>query len=168
MLVVLLGILGGGLYAGWRYTQDQYYVGSTDAGQLAIFRGVPGQIAGFDLSSVHETSPARLANLTTVAQDQVRKGIQTDSQVQAQKVLSELTDNNPANPNLKPICSPTAAPTAAGTGQPSGVPTAGTPTTTTRAPVTGTPSNAPVATPDAPPSEPALPVDDPVGCRPAD
>jgi serine/threonine protein phosphatase PrpC len=168
MLVVLLGILGGGLYAGWRYTQDQYYVGSTEAGQLAIFRGVPGQIAGFDLSSVHETSPARLASLTVVAQDQVRKGIQTDSQAQAQKVLAELTDNDPSNPNLKPICLPSgAAPSAGSTLQPSATPATGTVATPTVG-VTTPPVTTPVATPDAPPSEPAPPVDDPVGCRPAD
>ena len=46
-------LLGGGLWAGWKYTQSQYYVGVTDDGQVAVFQGVPGQIAGFDLSSVH-------------------------------------------------------------------------------------------------------------------
>ena len=78
LLLLLLGLLGGGLYLGWQYTQDQYYVGATDAGQLAIFRGVPGQIAGLDLSSVNETSAARLDDLTTVAQDRVKQGIQAD------------------------------------------------------------------------------------------
>src|SRR4051812_48298649 len=56
MLLALLVILGGGLFAGWSYTQRQYYVGATEQGQLAVFRGVPGQIAGLDLSSVHSTS----------------------------------------------------------------------------------------------------------------
>ena len=42
MLAALLVILGGGLFAGWSYTQRQYYVGATDNGQLAVFRGVPG------------------------------------------------------------------------------------------------------------------------------
>src|SRR4051812_12051084 len=46
LLLALLVVLGGGLYFGYRYTQNQYYVGATDSGQLAIFRGVPGQIAG--------------------------------------------------------------------------------------------------------------------------
>src|SRR5689334_7086015 len=45
LLLVLLGVLGGGLYLGWQYTQKQYYVGATEQGQLAVFRGVPGQIA---------------------------------------------------------------------------------------------------------------------------
>ncbi|HET9516964.1 MAG TPA: PP2C family serine/threonine-protein phosphatase [Actinoplanes sp.] len=156
LLVVLLGLLGGGLWAGWRYTQDQYYVGATDTGQLAIFRGVPGQIAGFDLSSVHETSSARLDELTPVAQDRVRTGIQADDRAAAQRLLAQLTDQDPTNPNLKPICPPSGAPTT-GAGTPTGQPSA----------APGTPSVAGVA-PDALSAEPIPPVDDPAGCRPAD
>jgi serine/threonine protein phosphatase PrpC len=167
LLVVLLGILGGGLWAGWRYTQDQYYVGSTDAGQLAIFRGVPGQIAGFDLSSVHETSTARLDDLTTVAQDRVRTGIQVDSRPEAQRLLAQLTDQNPTNPNLKPICQPVGEPTASA-GAPTVQPTVGVTATPTRTLTPSAPGVAPVATPGAPPTESIPPVDDPVGCRPAD
>jgi protein phosphatase len=167
LLAVLLGLLGGGLWAGWRYTQDQYYVGANDAGQLAIFRGVPGQIAGLDLSSVHETSPARLNDLTTVAQDRVRQGIQADSRSEAQRVLTELTDNTPSNLNLKPICSSGAAPTA-GAGEPSVLPSADAAPTPGRTNASSAPGIAPVSTPDALPSDAAPPVDDPVGCRPAD
>ena len=69
LVLVLLGVLGGGLWLGYRYTQQQYYVGATDTGQLAVFQGVPGQIAGLDLSSVNETSnTTRLDDLTAVAQ----------------------------------------------------------------------------------------------------
>jgi protein phosphatase len=168
LLLALLGVLGGGLYLGWQYTQKQYYVGATEQGQLAIFRGVPGQIAGLDLSSVNETSPARLDDLTSVAQDRVKQGIHADSQPDAQRRLAELTSNEPSNPNLKPICvagsaAPTepatqsSLPSAAGTTSSPGLPT------TTSAPVT-----TPATTPDAQPSESAPPVVDPVGCRPVD
>jgi PPM family protein phosphatase len=169
LLLLLVGVLGGGLWAGWRYTQDQYYVGATDSGQLAVFRGVPGQIAGLDLSSVNETSQARLDELTTVAQDRVKQGIQADSRPDAQRRLAELTNDNPSNPNLKPIC------TAAGT-EPSTPPSttpstlpssAGTPSTSGGSPAT-TPATAPATTPDAQASDAAPPVADPVGCRPVD
>jgi protein phosphatase len=164
LLVVLLGLLGGGLWAGWRYTQDQYYVGATDAGQLAIFRGVPGQIAGFNLSSVHETSQARLDDLTTVAQDRVRQGIQAPDRTEAQRKLAQLTDPNPSNLNLKPICSPSSAPSAGAPVEPTVQPSVSTP-----ARITATsPSVQPTTTPDAPPSEALPQVVDPRGCRPAD
>jgi len=170
LLVALLAVLGGGLYLGWQYTQDQYYVGATDAGQLAVFRGVPGEIAGVDLSSVHETSEARLDDLTTVAQDRVKQGIQADSQDDAQRRLAELTSSEPSNPNLKPICSPSTGAENSATQpvDPSVQPSAGQTSAPGRINASSAPASAPISTPDAPPSEPAPPVVDPVGCRPVD
>ncbi|MEU7903763.1 protein phosphatase 2C domain-containing protein [Actinoplanes sp. NPDC049118] len=170
LVLLLLGVLGGGLYLGWQYTQKQYYVGATPQGQLAIFRGVPGQIAGLDLSSVNETSPARLDDLTLVAQARVKEGIHADSQPDARRRLAELTSDEPSNPNLKPICSPSSpAPTVTQPVNPSGVPSAA---GKTSSPGRNTPSSAPAlapaTTPDALPSDSAPPVIDPVGCRPVD
>jgi len=173
LLLVLLGVLGGGLWMGYRYTQDQYYVGATESGQLAIFRGVPGQIAGLDLSSVNETSSARLDDLTTVAQDRVKQGIQADSRPEAQRQLAELTSNVPSNPNLKPFC-PTAGPDASG--QPSANPLSNPPSPAASGPTSSVPgrtaisapANAPSTVPDAQPSDTSSTGSDPVGCRPVD
>ncbi|GID98582.1 protein phosphatase 2C domain-containing protein [Amorphoplanes digitatis] len=170
LVLLLLGVLGGGLYLGWQYTQKQYYVGATPQGQLAIYRGVPGQIAGLDLSSVHETSPARLDDLTLVAQARVKEGIHADSQPDARRRLAELTSDEPSNPNLKPICSPSSpAPTVTQPVNPSGAPSAAgkTPSPGRNTPFSA-PALAPATTPDAPPSDSAPPVIDPVGCRPVD
>ncbi|WP_344934678.1 PP2C family protein-serine/threonine phosphatase, partial [Actinoplanes nipponensis] len=170
LLLLLLGILGGGLYLGWQYTQKQYYVGATEQGQLAIFRGVPGQIAGLDLSSVHETSPARLDDLTSVAQDRVKQGIHAANQPDAQRMLQELTSDEPSNPNLKPICvAGSAAPTTPEPVLPSGEPSAAGKTSSPGRPTSSSASAlTPTSTPDAQPSESAPPVVDPVGCRPVD
>ena len=74
-------LLGGGLWVGWRYTQSQYYVGVTDDGTVAVFQGIPGQIAGLDLSTVNYEQPGTsLDDLTPVAQEQGRQGIQADSE----------------------------------------------------------------------------------------
>ncbi|MEV4705627.1 protein phosphatase 2C domain-containing protein [Actinoplanes sp. NPDC049316] len=170
LVLLLLAVLGGGLWMGWRYTQDQYYVGATEQGQLAIFQGVPGQIAGLDLSSVAETSPARLDDLTTVAQDRVKQGIHADSRPDAQRRLLELTSEDASNPNLKPVCTPSSAPPSATPSvKPSGTPAAGKSSAPTRSTTTSVPDLAPATTPDALPSEPTPPVSsDPVGCRPVD
>jgi len=124
LLLVLLVLLGGGLFTGWRYTQSQYYVGATDDGSIAVFRGVPGQIAGLDLSAVHETSDTQLNELTAIAQDRVKQGIPAKNAEDAHRKLAELTSDDPANTNMKPFCSsapvvgsispaaPTADPTA--------------------------------------------------------
>ncbi|GAA0563986.1 protein phosphatase 2C domain-containing protein [Paractinoplanes ferrugineus] len=155
LVLLLLAVLGGGLWFGYRYTQDQYYVGATEAGQLAIFRGVPGQIAGLDLSDVNETSPARLEDLTTVAQERVKQGIHAQDRNDAVETLAELTDDNPTNPNLKPLCStPGTEPTVAAT--------------VTAPPAAAGQSSAPTVaatTPSVQVTESAPPVDDPAGCR---
>ncbi|MBQ0895556.1 protein phosphatase 2C domain-containing protein [Micromonospora sp. U56] len=164
MLVALLVILGGGLFAGWSYTQRQYYVGATEQGQLAVFRGVPGQVAGLDLSSVHSTSQAKLDDLTLAAQEQVKQGIQAKSEPDAVRRLAELTVDDPTNPNLKPVCPP--SPTVAASASPvapTGSPAP--PTPTASRPPAGTVTPAPTTTPDAPASDPVPPVVDPAGCR---
>jgi serine/threonine protein phosphatase PrpC len=153
LVVALLAVLGGGLWAGYRYTQDQYYVGATDAGQLAVFQGVPGQIAGLDLSKVSFTSPARLDELTTVAQERVKQGIHADDQLDARQRLADLTNDVPTNPNLKPLCTLTStAPTTSATGTPSAPPS--TPNTV-------------ASNPAAQASDSVPPAVDPVGCRTA-
>jgi protein phosphatase len=164
LLLALLAVLGGGLWLGYRYTQHQYYVGATEAGQLAIFRGVPGQIAGLDLSSVSSTSGAKLEDLTAVAQERVKQGIHAENQLDAEHRLAELTDDTPTNPNLKPLCTTTStAPITSTSGAPSTLPSTG------KAPVAGT-SPAPIiaaSIPAAPAADSASPVNDPVGCRSA-
>jgi serine/threonine protein phosphatase PrpC len=153
LVVALLVVLGGGLWAGYRYTQNQYYVGATDAGQLAVFRGVPGQVAGLDLSKVSYTSTARLDDLTTVAQERVKQGIHADDQADAQRRLTDLTDDVPTNSNLKPLCTSTStAPTTSATGAPSTLPS--------------TPNTA-ASNPAAQASDSVPPGVDPVGCRTA-
>jgi protein phosphatase len=119
VLVVLLGLLGGGLYFTYQYTQSRYYIGATESGQIAIFRGVPGQVAGFSLSEVREVSQVHLEELTAIAQDQVRKGILADNEADAHKRLNELISNDPSNVNLLPRCpAPSASPTPAPDGSP--------------------------------------------------
>lgn len=115
MALVLLALLTGGVWYGWDYTQRQYYVGATEDGHVAIFRGVPGQIAGLRLSSVHETSPTQLDDLTNLAQDTVRQGIPATTEADARAKLAELTSEDPNNGNLKPRCPPSPTPQVSGT-----------------------------------------------------
>ncbi|WP_405114997.1 protein phosphatase 2C domain-containing protein [Micromonospora sp. NBC_01405] len=176
MLLGLVVILGGVLFASWSYTQRQYYVGATEQGDVAVFRGVQGQVAGLDLSAVHSTSPARLDDLTLAAQEQVKQGIPAKNEPDAERRLAELTSDDPANPNLKPICpagptattdpanpgpatpTPGASRTAVASGEPA------TPSGTATPSAAATLTSSPTTTPDAPPSDTATPAD-PAGCR---
>jgi protein phosphatase len=153
VLLVLMALLGGGLYFGWRYTQSKYYVGVTDDGTVAVFKGIPGQIAGFDLSTVDFVSGTKIEDLTPVAQGQVRQGISAQSQEEAREQLETLLDPN--SMNMLPIC-PTPEPEPTVTPVPNGTTGPGQPS---NAPTTGIPASVPPVT-----TEPALPTGPPA-CR---
>jgi protein phosphatase len=174
LLGVLLLILGGGLWTGWSWTQRQFYVGATEDGDLAVFRGVPGEIAGLNLSRVRATSATKLDDLTTSAQERVKQGIQANDETDANRRLAELTNDDPANPNLKPAC-PTPSgglvdPTGAVTPVPGATeasPTTGaSPGPSTRP--TAPSASVPASTPDALPSDSVPPAFGPADCRPSD
>jgi protein phosphatase len=162
LLAVLLGLLGGGLWAGWKITQSQYYVGATEDGKIAVFQGVPGQIAGLHLSSVHRTSETELDELTSVAQERVKQGIQAKNEADAQRRLDELTRDEPGNPNRKPYCQ-TPAPSAGATTPPAT--TSATPGVTAGATALGATPTATVGPPTTEEPEPTMTVD-PDDCLP--
>jgi protein phosphatase len=149
ILIVLAGLLAGGLWLGWRYTQSKYYVGVTDDGTVAVFQGIPGEIAGFNLSTVDFLSNTKIDELTPVAQEKVREGIPSASQDEAREQLETLLDPN--SRNVLPFC-PTPSPTLEPT-------TPAASATTTTSPAASAPPTA------APTSEPAQPTGPP-DCRP--
>ncbi|HXW44092.1 MAG TPA: protein phosphatase 2C domain-containing protein [Streptosporangiaceae bacterium] len=53
VFVVLVLLIVGGLFVGWRFTQGQYYV-DTDGSHVVIYRGISDQIGGLHLSSVYK------------------------------------------------------------------------------------------------------------------
>ncbi|MDX3076335.1 PP2C family serine/threonine-protein phosphatase [Streptomyces sp. NPDC088354] len=56
VLLVALGVVGGGLYGAYRWTQTQYYVGVKDD-HAAIYQGIEQKLAWVNLSKVHEDRP---------------------------------------------------------------------------------------------------------------
>jgi PPM family protein phosphatase len=77
-LVVLVVLVVGGAYAGWRYTQSQYYVGE-DSGKVVIFRGINQTVAGIKLYSVVQRSSIPVASLPSMDASTVRATITSDS-----------------------------------------------------------------------------------------
>ena len=108
VLAVALAVLAGTGWYGWRDAQSRYYVGATDDGTVAVFRGVPGVPW---LSRVSERSGTRLSDLTPTAQQAVRNGIAASSAADARRTLAGLTRDTPDNPNrVQPTPTPTASP----------------------------------------------------------
>jgi serine/threonine protein phosphatase PrpC len=77
-LVILVVLVVGGAYAGWRYTQSQYYVGE-DSGKVVIFRGINQSVAGIKLYSVAQRFNIPVASLPSMDASTVRATITSDS-----------------------------------------------------------------------------------------
>ncbi|GGK35014.1 protein phosphatase [Pilimelia terevasa] len=123
--LLAIGLVGAAVWGGWAWAQRQFYVGATQDGKVAIFQGVPGDIAGLRLSSVHETTTTSVEELTAVAQGEVRRGIEARSQSDAAATLRRLISDDPANPNRRPFCPPTPTPSPTVILSPDPTPSAG-------------------------------------------
>jgi protein phosphatase len=91
LTALLVVLLGGGLYGGYHYTQTRYYVGVTDDGTVAVFQGVPAEIAGLHFNSEHRRSDTNIDDLTDVAKEAVRKGIAANNEADARRKMDQLT-----------------------------------------------------------------------------
>ncbi len=89
VLVVLLLVIVGGAYAAWRYTQDQYYVG-TDGKQVIIYRGVDQKVLGLNLSSVYQKTGIPLSGVPTSYVQTVRATTTPTSLADAKKTVSTI------------------------------------------------------------------------------
>ncbi len=143
-VVLLLALVAAAGYAGYRWTQTQYYVG-VDSGEVAIYRGVPQQLVGRPLSEVVEPSGVQVSTLPSFAQGQLGDTIAATSLLEARKIVDDLRTQSSA-------CASTPAPD----GCPPGLATSATPSPAASASGTasGTPGTTvtPTVTPTASPS----------------
>lgn len=75
------------------WLDNQWYVainGSAGTGTVAIYQGVPGTLAGFDLSQVYSDSGLALGSMPLFDQELVSKGIPARDYADAQRIVSEL------------------------------------------------------------------------------
>jgi PPM family protein phosphatase len=77
-LLVLVVLVVGGAYAGWRYTQSQYYVGE-NAGQVVIYRGINQSVAGVSLFSVAQRTRIPVSGLPSMDASTVRATVQSSN-----------------------------------------------------------------------------------------
>jgi protein phosphatase len=89
LFVLLAAVVIGGLYLGWRYTQDQYYVGA-DGGQVAIFQGINQSVAGIHLSHVHQRTGIPLAGVPSQDQPSIRATVTATSLTAAQTIVNTI------------------------------------------------------------------------------
>jgi serine/threonine protein phosphatase PrpC len=89
-LVVLLAVIVGGGYIGWRWTQEQYYVGADSKGEVVIYRGVSQRIAGISLSRPYQHTGIRLAQVPAPYQQTVKSTDPASSLGSAQAIIANV------------------------------------------------------------------------------
>ncbi|MGW7003793.1 PP2C family protein-serine/threonine phosphatase [Streptomyces sp. NPDC054933] len=88
--VVVLALIGGGVYGGYQWTQSQYYVGA-NGDHVAVYQGISQNLLGMDLSKVHQDFPQiELKYLPSYQRTQVQGTIAEDNLDQATQKASDL------------------------------------------------------------------------------
>lgn len=89
--VVVLALLGGGGYAAARYfLHNSFFVGANEAGNVAIYRGIPDEIAGLELKTEEEETDVALTDLPEFKREDVATGIKVDSLDDAEATVANL------------------------------------------------------------------------------
>ncbi|MTG88305.1 Stp1/IreP family PP2C-type Ser/Thr phosphatase [Cellulosimicrobium sp. BIT-GX5] len=137
VLLVVAG-LGVAAWAGYRWTQTQYYVGVAD-GQVAVFRGIPEKAGPVTLSTPIELTGTRVADLPGYVVDRLETTIPAqsldDARARAERLVADAADETTTD---APVTDETEAPTE-GT---AGTPEAGAPDVTPAPPTDGAGSGA--------------------------
>jgi PPM family protein phosphatase len=144
LLVLVVGLVGGGGYAAYAWSQQQYFVG-TQAGKVAIYKGLPQDVGPVHLSSLYEKQDLSVEQLPSYWRDQVQQRITAPDLPKARAVVDNLRQQAALcatpTPTATPTATPSSTPTATATTKPSAGATkaARTSPTTTAAPTTSSP-----------------------------
>jgi len=144
--LVTLVLLAVAAAAGWAYLQSQYYVG-VDGRNVAIFRGVPGAVAGVRFAAVDQATELSTERLDSIDAAQVQEGIVAADHADAERIVDRLVDRLPPCDEPAASASPSAAPAA----RPAPAPRT-------------TPSATPAPSPSASPPAGAADADDGAAC----
>ncbi|WP_175408958.1 Stp1/IreP family PP2C-type Ser/Thr phosphatase [Streptomyces sp. TRM64462] len=88
--LLILALIGGGAYGGYRWTQTQYFVGANN-GHVALYRGISQDLAWVSLSEVEKDHPdIELKYLPAYYQKQVEETIAGGSLAKAEAKIKEL------------------------------------------------------------------------------
>ncbi|GAA0272080.1 PP2C family serine/threonine-protein phosphatase [Cryptosporangium japonicum] len=154
LTVLALAALAAGGYAAWHYTQQQYYVGTTDAGHVAIYRGVSGSLAGLEFSTLQSDTDLRVDDLQQVARESVEQTIPAENREDAYTIVDNLRQGQ-----VLPWCHGDATPTPSPSAPPS-TPSSASPnpsesSSPNSSATTSSPASASPSTPAATASRPA-------------
>lgn len=109
-LMLLLALLGGLLWAGYAWSQRQYYVG-TDGTHVVLYQGLAQDLGPISMSEPVEVTDVELEDLPEVTRQQVESSISASDRESAELIIERLELAASAN-QPPPVVSP--APSDAG------------------------------------------------------
>lgn len=89
VLLAVLSLLVGGLFFIYRWTQNQYYVASSN-GYVTIYQGIPQKIGALHLSHRYEVTDIAVADLQPVARERLTSPITRPSLAEAREVVNNF------------------------------------------------------------------------------
>jgi len=92
IVVLLLAILGGGIWGGYTYLHTSAYLG-VENGKVAIYQGVPGDVLGFTYSELLEVTDIDVKLLPPSAQARVEEGLRVADLEEAQELVESYRES---------------------------------------------------------------------------
>ena len=92
IIILLLAILGGGVWGGYTYLHTSAYLGSEN-GKVAIYQGVPGSLLGFTYSELVEVTDIDVAALPPSAAGRVSEGLRVSNLEEAQDLVKTYRES---------------------------------------------------------------------------
>lgn len=99
-LAVVIVLLGAGAFLARMSIKGSWYVG-VDGGRVAVFNGIPGAIAGFELGELSSKTDLRSDVLPELYQGRLQEGIKANSRDDAREIVADLEKLAPP-PALEP------------------------------------------------------------------
>ncbi len=155
LVVLVIALVGGGGYAAYAWSQQQYFVG-TDAGTVAIYRGLPQDVGPVHLSSIYERQDLAVTQLPSYWRDQVQQRITASDLPRARAVVENLRQQAAlcATASATAGASPTTSPSASPTTSPATSPAKSSATSPAKTP-SASPTTSPTTSPSPSPTAPA-------------
>ena len=121
--LVILAVVALGGWGGYKWTQQQYYVGVSE-GQIAVFRGIPASVGPISLSTPIELTGTHLSDLPAFFTQRLDGTIRASSLDDARTRAARLIDQALPDPTPSPSPSPKASPSPSPHPSPDASPTA--------------------------------------------
>lgn len=98
--VAIVAVLVAAGWAGWTWSQQQYYVGEQD-GMVTVYRGISQDLGPIQLSEAEEQTDVPVDELPSYYRDQVRRTLSADDRAGADRLVEDL------RALIAPACVPT-------------------------------------------------------------